>query len=93
MAILESNLNANGHDLQAQLDALRAENAALRQAKAQSGTFVLKVSEKGALSVYGMGRWPVTLYREQWAKLLAHKADIEAFINANANQLKTKGVD
>ena len=50
----------------------------------------MKVSEKGALSIYGMGRFPVTLYKEQWLKLLAMSDDIRAFIAANEGQLKTK---
>ena len=50
----------------------------------------MKVSEKGALTIYGMGRFPVTLYKEQWLKLLGMSDDIRAFIAANDGQLKTK---
>jgi hypothetical protein len=50
----------------------------------------MKVSEKGALSVYGMGRFPVTLYKEQWLRLLAVADELEAFIKANNDRLKTK---
>ena len=50
----------------------------------------MKVSEKGAVSVYGMGRFPVTLYKEQWLKLLEMSDEIRAFITANEAQLKTK---
>jgi len=50
----------------------------------------MKVSEKGALSVYGMGRFPVTLYKEQWLRLLAMAEAIKAFIEAHDAQLKTK---
>jgi hypothetical protein len=50
----------------------------------------LKVSEKGAVSVYGMGHFPVTLYKEQWLKLLDMSDDIRAFITANETQLKEK---
>ena len=57
-------------DMKAELDRLRNENAALK--KGASSSLRLKVSEKGALSVYGMGRFPVTLYKEQWLKLLGH---------------------
>ena len=53
----------------------------------------LKVSQKGALSLYGMGRFPVTLYREQWERLFAARAEIEAFIKANASLLSVKGTD
>ena len=50
----------------------------------------MKVSDKGALSIYGLGRFPVTLYRGQWERLLSHKGAIEAFITANAALLATK---
>jgi hypothetical protein len=78
-------------DLRAELDRLRQENAALKQGAASG--LRLKVSEKGALSVYGMGRFPVTLYKEQWLKLLNISDDIRAFIAANEGQLKTKNQD
>jgi hypothetical protein len=51
----------------------------------------LKVSEKGAVSVYGLGRFPVTLYKEQWLKLLDISSDIRAFIAANETEIKSKG--
>ena len=76
------------HDLKAELDKLRAENEALKKASARG--LNLKVSEKGALSVYGLGRFPVTLYKEQWLKLLGMVDEIKAFIEANSDQLKTK---
>jgi hypothetical protein len=75
-------------DLKAELDRLHNENAALKKGAA-SGTR-MKVSEKGAVSIYGMGRFPVTLYKEQWLKLLDMSGDIRAFIAANEAQLKTK---
>jgi hypothetical protein len=75
-------------DQQNELDRLRSENAALKK-EASSGAR-MKVSEKGALSIYGMGRFPVTLYKEQWLKLLDMSDEIRAFIAANATQLKAK---
>jgi hypothetical protein len=75
-------------DLKAELERLRNENAALKKGAAAGVT--MKVSEKGALSIYGMGRFPVTLYKEQWLKLLAMSDDIRAFIVANDGQLKKK---
>jgi hypothetical protein len=75
-------------DLKAELERLRSENAALKKG-ASSGTR-MKVSEKGALSIYGMGRFPVTLYKEQWLKLLDMTDDIRAFIVANDAQLESK---
>ena len=75
-------------DVQAELERLRAENEALK--KPGRGKLSMKVSEKGALSVYGMGRFPVTLYKEQWLRLLAIADDIKTFIEANNESLKTK---
>jgi hypothetical protein len=75
-------------DLQAELQRLRAENEQLK--KAGRGKVAMKVSEKGALSVYGMGRFPVTLYKEQWLKLLSMGDEIKAFIDANQESLKSK---
>jgi len=75
-------------ELKAELERLRSENAALKK-DAPFG-IRMKVSEKGAVSIYGMGRFPVTLYKEQWLKLLDMSADIRAFIIANEAQLKTK---
>ena len=75
-------------DLKAELERLRNENAALKKGAATG--ISMKVSEKGALSIYGMGRFPVTLYKEQWLKLLGMSEDIRAFIAANDGQLKTK---
>lgn len=76
-------------DLKAELERLRNENAALKKGAATGVT--MKVSEKGAVSIYGMGRFPVTLYKEQWLKLLDMSDDIRAFISANDAKLKTKG--
>ena len=73
-------------DLEAEIERLRIENAALKKG-ATAG--LMKVSEKGAVSVYGMGRFPVTLYK-QWLRLLDMSDDIRAFIAANETRLKTK---
>ena len=75
-------------DLKDELERLRAENAALK--KGASSSVRMKVSEKGALSIYGMGRFPVTLYKEQWLKLLDMADDIRAFIAAHEGELKAK---
>jgi hypothetical protein len=77
-------------DMKAELEKLRAENEALKKKKSSSGTLSMKVSEKGALSVYGMGRFPVTLYKEQWLKLLGISEDIKKFIDENSDRLKVK---
>ena len=76
-------------DLQAELERLKAENEALKQSK-RGAPVSMKVSEKGAVSVYGLGRFPVTLYQEQWTKLLALSGDIKTFIEENKSRLKTK---
>ncbi|MGB6915445.1 MAG: hypothetical protein WBE42_22245 [Pseudolabrys sp.] len=73
--------------LKAEIERLRNENAALKKGAAG---IRMKVSEKGAVSIYGMGKFPVTLYKEQWLKLLDMSDDIRAFIAANEAQLKTK---
>jgi len=75
-------------DMKAELERLRSENAALK--KGSGASVRMKVSEKGALSVYGMGRFPVTLYKEQWLRLLDMADQIRAFIAANDTQLKAK---
>ena len=78
-------------DLKAELERLKAENEALKQKKTR--TAFLKVSEKGAVSVYGLGRFPVTLYKEQWVRLLDMGDDIRSFIADNEDKLKAKGGD
>jgi len=74
-------------DLKAELERLKAENERL---KSRGRSTSLKVSEKGGVSVYGLGRFPVTLYKEQWLKLLAMADEIRAFIGEHDAQLKTK---
>ena len=75
-------------EMQAELARLQAENASL---KARSGRGVsLKVSEKGGVSVYGLGRFPVTLYKEQWQKLLDMSDEIRAFLREHDAELKAK---
>lgn len=69
----------------ARLAELEAENAKLK-AKGNG----MKITDKGGLSVYGFGRWPVTLYRSQWEALFARRGEIEAFILANADRLAVK---
>jgi hypothetical protein len=75
-------------DVKAELERLRRENAALK--KGASEGVRMKVSEKGAVSIYGMGRFPVTLYKEQWLKLLNMSDEIRAFIAENEARLKVK---
>ena len=76
--------------MKAEIERLRAENETLK--KPARGQMSLKVSEKGALSVYGMGRFPVTLYREQWEKLLAMSDQIREFIQANDSPAEEEGI-
>jgi len=79
----------NEEELQAEIARLKAENENLKKGPTR-GQMSLKVSEKGALSVYGMGRFPVTLYREQWEKLLSMGDQIREFIRENDHLLKKK---
>jgi hypothetical protein len=75
-------------DLKSELEQLRAENERLKNRQTRGVS--LKVSEKGGVSVYGLGRFPVTLYKEQWRRLLDMADDIRAFIKENEAKLKTK---
>jgi len=75
-------------DLRAELDRLKQENERLKNR--QTRGLSLKVSEKGGVSVYGLGRFPVTLYKEQWQRLLEMADDIRTFIKENETKLKAK---
>jgi hypothetical protein len=75
-------------DLRAELERLKAENERLKTQRGRSVS--LKVSEKGGVSVYGLGRFPVTLYKEQWSKLLAMTDEIKAFLKEHDAELKAK---
>jgi len=74
------------HDLQVEIERLRAENERLKSGR--GGATSLRVSDKGGVSLYGLGRFPVTLYKEQWLKLLEMAEDIKAFIKAHEAELK-----
>ena len=74
-------------DLKAEIERLKAENEALKRPR---GQLSLKVSEKGGVSVYGLGRFPITLYKEQWEKLLTMADQIRTFISENDHLLKKK---
>jgi len=73
-----------------ELERLKAENEQLKAKSSRSGQLWLKVSEKGALSLYGLGRFPVTLYMEQWERVLNYGDDIRKFIEEHRNEFKTK---
>jgi hypothetical protein len=75
-------------DLKAELERLRRENEALKKGAPRGVS--LKVSEKGGLSVYGLGRFPITLYQEQWLKLLDMSDELREFIAAHKSELKAK---
>ena len=78
----------NEIEMKAELERLKAENEALKSRSSRA--ISMKVSEKGGLSVYGLGRFPVTLYQEQWVKLLDLADDIRVFIKENSATLKKK---
>ena len=73
-------------ELKAQLEALK------KQSPGKRGALEFRVGEKGGVSVYGLGRFPVTLYYEQWIRLLDISADLRAFLEENktAGKLKLK---
>jgi len=75
-------------DMKTELERLRAENERLKRDRTRGVS--LKVSEKGGVSVYGLGRFPVTLYKEQWTKLLDMATEIRDFIKENEARLKSK---
>jgi hypothetical protein len=75
-------------EMRAELERLRTENERLKGQRTRGVS--LKVSEKGGVSVYGLGRFPVTLYKEQWTRLLDMADDIRTFIKENDGKLKAK---
>ena len=81
---------ATQEDLQAELERLRAENEALKASASNRRSVYLKVSDKGAVSLYGLGRFPVTLYVEQWQTVLEMADEIRTFLTDNAPKLKRK---
>ena len=72
------------------IEELKAEIEKLKAQKVKTGDLSFKVSEKGAVSVYGLGRFPVTLYQEQWVRLLGVAEDLKSFIKDNSSKLKVK---
>jgi len=77
-------------EIRRELERLQAENERLKQQRTKAGGVSFRVSEKGAVSVYGLGRFPVTLYQEQWDKLLGHVEELRQFIEENRARLKKK---
>jgi len=75
-------------ELKAELEKLKKENSELK--KASSKALQCKVSQKGAVSLYGLGRFPVTLYKEQWEKVLSFTGEIKKFIEEHNDELSVK---
>lgn len=86
--VATENTEPTAAEMMAELIRLKEENAKLKVEKKKA--LGLKVSQKGGVSLYGLGRFPVTLYKEQWLKLLDKAAEIKAFIEANEDKLATK---
>ena len=78
----------NEEEMKAELERLKSENESLKSRASRAVS--IKVSEKGGVSIYGLGRFPITLYKEQWAKLLDMADDIRAFLKENDAKLKAK---
>ena len=83
-------MNQDMEAMKAELERLKAENSALKSSAPKPKEITMKVSPKGGLSVYGMGRFPVTLYKEQWVRLLNKKEEILSFIGQHDSELTTK---
>lgn len=84
---------ANSQALEAKLAEAMSGKTSAKQAPAAKATekpITMKVSEKGALSVYGLGHWPVTLYKSQWVRLIAEVKAIDAFLKAHDGELASK---
>jgi len=75
-------------EMRAELERLRAENAALKESKEKA--LRLKVSEKGGVSLYGIRRFPITFYADEWDTVLGMSDEIRAFIRENESSLKRK---
>lgn len=76
--------------LEQQIERLKAENEALKQRSQAKVSGVIKVTEKGGCSVYGLGRFPVTLYKSQWHRLITMIPQIEAFLKEHDAELTEK---
>lgn len=83
-------MSTDNAEILRQISELKAQNEALKAKLASKSTIKFKVSEKGAVSVYGLGRFPVTLYRSQWDRLVANVDGLKAFIAAHASELTSK---
>lgn len=80
---------SNEDEMRAELERLRRENEALKQRQGPRAV-QLKVSQKGAVSLYGLGRFPVTLYKEQWERVLEMADEIRRFLADHDAELKKK---
>ena len=87
---MNANVQLSNNELLAMIRKLQEENQVLKDKANAPRALGLKVSEKGAVSLYGMGKWPVTLYAAQWAKVFAIRDQVEKFIQDNRALLATK---
>jgi hypothetical protein len=82
---------ADPTELEAEIERLRAENDALKSQQRSNSGLSFRISAKGGVSVYGLGRFPVTLYQEQWDRLFESLEELKQFIEENRPKLKKKG--
>lgn len=87
--IIMADSNMSMEEMMAEMARLKMENANLKK-KTGGGALKMKVSQKGAVSVYGLNKLPVTLYAEQWAKIFSETDNIKKFIADNAEFLQHK---
>ena len=83
-------MTTENKELLAEIERLKADNAKLKANERKAPPLTLKVSPKGCLSLYGNGRFPVSLYKSQWQRLIGFIPQVEKFIAEHSAELKDK---
>jgi hypothetical protein len=81
-------LELTDEEVVAEIERLKKQVGALKKSLKKHNT--VRISSKGAVSLYGLGRWPVTLYENQWRKVLDMKEELLTFIQENRDRLAKK---